>query len=99
MAIEEENIDSDFYETAKCVIDNVKIKVGMPSNVFPSDMKKCKAPTLVMAAEKDCLFPAHLVIPQAKNIIPNCDTYLLKNRGHIHYMTEAEKQKIVDFLR
>lgn len=99
MAINEENINSDFYETAKCIINNVKIKVGMPSDVFPSDMKRCTAPTLVMAAEKDCLFPANLVIPQAKDIILNCETYLIKNRGHIHYMTEVEKQKIVDFLK
>ena len=39
----------------------------MPGDVNPVDMKKCKAPTLVMAAEKDCLFPADLVIPQAES--------------------------------
>jgi pimeloyl-ACP methyl ester carboxylesterase len=99
MAILEENIDSDLYETAKCSIDNVKIKAGMPSNVNPKDMKKCTAPTLVMAAEKDCLFPASLVIPQAEAIIPNCTTYLLKDRAHIYYLEEEEKKKILDFLK
>lgn len=99
MAVNEENIDSDIYETAKCSIDNVKIKAGMPCNVSPSDIKKCKAPTLIMAGEKDCLFPANLVIPQGKAMIPNCTTYLLKDRGHMNYLTEDEKQKIVDFLK
>lgn len=99
MAITEENIDSDIFETAKCSIDNVKIKTGMPSNVYPSDMEKCKAPTLVMAGEKDCLFPANLVIPQAKAMIQNCTTYLIKDRGHIHSLTEEEKQKIINFLK
>lgn len=99
MAVIEENIDMDIYETAKCSIDNVKIKAGMPSNVLPSDMKKCTAPTLVMGVEKDCLFPANLVIPQAKAMIPNYTTYLLKDRGHMHYLIEDEKQKIIDFLK
>lgn len=99
MAMTAENINADFLETAKCSIDHVKIKVGMPSNVLPDDMKKCAAPVLVMAGEKDCLFPARLVIPQAEKMIPNCVTYLLQGRGHMHYLTEAEKQKIVDFLK
>lgn len=70
----------------------------MPSNVNTEDMKKCKAPTLVMAAEMDCLFPARKVIPRAEKIIENCTTYLLKARGHIHFLTEEEKKMIVDFL-
>ncbi|MBW9153872.1 alpha/beta fold hydrolase [Clostridium estertheticum] len=98
MVVTEENIDSVMYETAKCSIDNVKIKAGMPSNVIINDMKKCTAPTLVMAGEKDCLFPANLVIPQAEIMIPNCTPYLLKDRGHMHYLMEDEKRKIVDFL-
>ena len=98
MAIVEENITDDIYETAKLSIDFSKIKTGMPSNVKSEDMKKCKAPTLVMAAEMDCLFPAKQVIPRAEKIIDNCTTYLLKARGHMHFLTEDEKKMIVDFL-
>lgn len=98
MALTKDNIDKDIFETAKHSIDYAKIKAGMPSNVNSSDMKKCRAPTLVMAGEKDCLFPAKTVIPQAKKIIPNCTTYLLKNRGHISTLTDAEKQTIINFL-
>ena len=99
MAITEDNIDSDIFETAKCSIDNVKIKAGMPSNVNPNDMKKCTAPTLVMAGQKDCLFPAELVLPQAKKMLPYCTTYLLEDRGHMHILSDAEKQIIADFLK
>ncbi len=98
MAITTENVSDDILETAKCSIDNVKIKTGMPSNVKPFDMKKCSAPTLVMAGERDCLFPAKDVIPQAKKIIPNCKTYLLRNRGHMNQLTMAEKKMIIEFL-
>jgi len=52
-----------------------------------------------MAAEKDCMFPAKRVIPRARKIIRNCKTYLLRNRGHMHFLTDAEKKMIVGFLK
>lgn len=99
MAVSEENITDDIYETAKLSINHSKVKTGMPSNVLEKDMKKCKASTLVMAAEKDCLFPAKGVIPRAKRIIENCTTYLVEGRGHMSSLTEEEKQMITEFLR
>lgn len=51
-----------------------------------------------MAAEKDCLFPGKGVIERAGRIIPNCETYLLKGRGHMNFLTDEEKKMIVDFL-
>lgn len=98
MAITEDNITDDIYETAKLSIDYIKVKTGMPSDVDEELMKKCSAPTLVMAAEKDCLFPGKGVIERAKRIIPNCKTYLLEGRGHMNFLTEEEKKMIVDFL-
>lgn len=55
----------------------------MPSNVVVKDMRKCRAPTLVMAGEKDCLFPAQKVLPRAERILENVTTYLLEGRGHM----------------
>ena len=98
MAISEENITDDIYQTAKLSIDYAKVKTAMPSNVNEKRMKKCKAPTLVMAAEKDCLFPGEGVIARAEKIIPNCQTYLLKERGHMNVLTDNEKKLITDFL-
>ena len=99
MAINEDNITDDIYETAKLSIDYIKVKTGMPSDVDEELMKKCTSPTLVMAAEKDCLFPGKGVIERAKRIIPNCETYLLEGRGHMNFLTEDEKKMIVDFLK
>lgn len=99
MAVTEENITDDIYETAKLSIDYAKVKVGMPSNVSEKDMKKCKAPVLVMAGEKDCLFPAKAVLPRAERIIQNATTYLLEGRGHMSSLAEGEKQMIIEFLR
>lgn len=98
MAVTEENITDDIYETARLSIDHTKVKTGMPSNVAEKDMKKCKAPTLVMAAEKDCLFPAKGVLPRAEQMLENCTAYLLEGRGHMSSLTKEEKQMIVEFL-
>lgn len=98
LAITGDNITDDIYETAKLSILHTKVKAGMPSDVDGERMKKCKAPTLVMAAEKDCLFPGRGVIERAERIIPNCEPYLLEGRGHMNSLTEEEKKMIVDFL-
>ena len=98
MAVTEDNITRDIYETAKLSIDHTRVKTGMPANVDEELMKKCNAPTLVMAAEKDCLFPGKGVIKRAKDIIPNCTVYLLEGRGHMNFLTDEEKKMIVDFL-
>ena len=98
LAITEENITDDILETARLSILHSKVKTGMPSNVDEELMNKCNAPTLVMAAGKDCLFPGYGVIERAKQIIPNCETYLLKGRGHMNFLTDVEKKMIVDFL-
>lgn len=98
MAITRDNITEDIFQTAKSSIDNAKIKTGMPSNVNPEDMRKCLAPTFVLAGEYDCLFPGKNVLAQAEKIIPNCRTYLLNNRGHMNKLTPEEKKAIVNFL-
>ena len=98
MAVTEENITDDIYETAKLSIDHAKVKTAMPTNVSAAKMAKCKAPTLVMAAEKDCLFPGPGVLKRAAEIIPDCKTYLLEGRGHMHFLTYDEKDMIVRFL-
>ena len=99
MAISEDNITDDIFQTAKLSIDHVRVKTAMSSDVDENRMKKCTAPALVMGAEKDCLFPGAEVIERAERIIPNCKTYLLRGRGHMHFLTDDEKEMIVEFLK
>ncbi|MGN0509873.1 MAG: alpha/beta fold hydrolase [Ruminococcus sp.] len=98
MSIREDVLDSDTMDTIKDSFDNVKTKVGMPTNVDEKLMQKFKSPALVIASEKDCLFPAKKVLPRAKQIIPNCQVRELKNSGHIHVLPQYEKGLVVDFL-
>lgn len=98
MSITDDALDEDTLETVTCSFDHIKTKVGMPTNVDAKRMERCLAPVLVMAGELDCLFPAHKVLPRAQELLPNCTTYELLERGHMHVMTAAEKAMIVQFL-
>lgn len=98
MALSEKMLPKDLMDVIKNSLDHVKIHAVMPSNVEPERLHRCKAPTLVMAAEYDCLFPAGRVLPRAKKILPDCKIHMLRGRGHIHVLRRREKQIIVDFL-
>lgn len=98
MAVRKENISKDILETAKCSIDNAKIKSIMPQNERTGALQKYKNPVLVMAAEKDCLFPAKGVLRRAKAVWRQSRCYLLRDRGHIHALTEKEKKMIIRVL-
>lgn len=99
MCISEKVLDNDTIDILRNSFECIKTKVGMPSNVSKKLMKKCMAPTFVLASELDCLFPAKKVLKRAKDIIPNCSVYELKGRGHIHLLTEVEKEMIINFLK
>lgn len=98
MAITESNITEDLLETARCSIDNVKIKSIMPKNESCKNLRKYQKPVLVMAAEKDCLFPAEDVLLKARKVWKQSKRYLLKGRGHINELTDEEKKIVIDFL-
>lgn len=99
MALREEVLDEDTLDIVKDSFDNVKTKVGMPSNIEAKKLSDYHSPTLFIASEKDCLFPAKKVLSRAKQIIPNCSVYELKGSGHMHVLPQSVKHMIVDFLK
>lgn len=99
MALYENVLDEDTMNILKDSFDNVNTKAGMPTNIEAKKLQKYHSPTLVIACEKDCLFPAKKVLYRAKRIIPNCTTVELKGSGHIHILPQKEKTEIVEFLK
>ena len=99
MALYEEVLDGDTLDIVKDCFDNVKTKVGMPTNIEAKKLSDYHAPTLVIASEKDCLFPAKKVLARAKQIIPSCSVYELKGSGHMHVLPKSVKHMIIDFLK
>ena len=98
MAVHEKNIDADSYEMVKSSFEHVQVKVGMPSNVKAEQLAKCTAPTLIIAAEKDCMFPGKKVIERAGKILLDVKTYLLQNQGHMIRLSTDEMNMIQEFI-
>lgn len=99
MALHEAVLDEDTLDIVKDSFDNVKTKVGMPTNIEAKKLSDYYSPTLVIASERDCLFPAKKVLPRAKRIIPDCSVYELKDSGHMHVLPQSVKNMIIDFLK
>ena len=67
----EEPIDEELIEITEAVFRLVHIEHEMPQKVRREELINFKAPTLVIAAEKDGLFPAKAVIKRAHEVFPN----------------------------
>lgn len=98
MAIEEKNIDANTYEMVKNSFEYTVVKAGMPSNAQADKLKRCTAPTLLIAAEKDCMFPGEKVIERAKKTIPKLKAYLLHNQGHLCILPVDVLNMISEFI-
>ena len=94
IALSEQGITEDFLATARCSIDNVKIKAVMPQDETVENLEKYQNPVLVMAAEKDRMFPADGVLPKVEKVWQQGKTYLPKDRGHLHNLTPEEEKKL-----
>lgn len=98
MAIEEKNIDDNTYEMVKTSFEYAAVKSGMPSNADDDKLKQCTVATLLIAAEKDCLFPGKKVIEKAEKTLPNLTTYMLHNQGHLCFLPADVLNMIKEFI-
>lgn len=77
-------IKKEWGETLGLVIRNVKAKMKLPEPVYWEDIEVFKKPVLLLAGDKDFLFPARLVKAEAAFVFPNLKrTVILENCGHI----------------
>jgi pimeloyl-ACP methyl ester carboxylesterase len=63
--------DDERIKMLQAIFKHVKINPKMPRPAYDGELDDLKAPTIVVAASKDILFPASKVIPRAKEIFPN----------------------------
>ncbi len=89
-----EPIDKDTLEMIRTSFHHVKVNPNMPSNIKKEDLKDYHAPTLLLAGEKDVLFPGKKVIVRAKELIPHVEAHLLPNCGHLYFSSEERKEHI-----
>ncbi len=63
--------DNQRIELLQAIFRDVKINPNMPRPADYGELDNLQAPTLVVAAKNDILFPASRVIPRAKEVFPN----------------------------
>ena len=98
MAVAAENIDESTLEMVKGSFDHSVVKAAMPSNARSGKLKMCTAPTLLIAAENDCLFPCKKIIKRAENLLPDIETVLLRNQGHLCVLPANVMDIISEFI-
>jgi len=99
MAIDEKNIDEAAYEMAKTSFEHVAVKADMPSNIKAEFLRNFTAPTFVIVAENDNMFPCKKVIARAEKIIPNLKTHVLKGSGHMFVLSGEDIDMIINFIK
>ncbi|MHA1989682.1 MAG: alpha/beta fold hydrolase [Candidatus Hodarchaeales archaeon] len=63
--------DEERIEMLQAIFSHVSINPKMPRPAYDGELDDLNAPTIVIAAENDILFPASRVIPRAKKIFSN----------------------------
>jgi pimeloyl-ACP methyl ester carboxylesterase len=67
----DEPISDDVVEMTEAVFKHVNIEPEMPRNVTRDELARFTAPVLVLAAEKDRLFPARRALARAPQVFQN----------------------------
>lgn len=67
----DEPVDDELIEITEAVFRYVHIESEMPRNVSREELISFKAPVLILAAERDGLFPADRVVKRAREVFPN----------------------------
>jgi len=89
-----EPIDNETLEMIRTSFHHVKVNPNMPSSIEREDLAHYQAPTLLIAGENDVLFPGEKVIARAKEIIPNVETHILQNCGHLYFSSDKRRKYI-----
>jgi pimeloyl-ACP methyl ester carboxylesterase len=64
------NLDDDDLQLVEAVFKHLRVEAEMPRPATQAELAHFTAPTLVIAAEKDAMFPGEAVIQRAKQVIP-----------------------------
>lgn len=91
-------VDDDTLQLVGAVFHHVRIEPEMPRSATKEELAQFKAPTLLIAAEKDVLFPGHAVLRRAKEIIPNLVAAESLDGG-THYSSKRDLKYVNERIR
>ena len=92
------DIEADILELVKTIFEQVRVEAEMPRPVTRQELLNFHAPTLIIAAENDVMFPGDAVIRRAREVIPNlAAAECLK--GGTHYSSHQDMATILSRIR
>ena len=95
----DEEIDLETVRMIKTIFNHVKVNAEMPENIKAGDIEDYRAPSLVIAAENDVLFPGEKVLNRAQDIFAGpLETCLLEGAPHFCFLNEDHAKQIVDLI-
>ena len=95
------DINDDFLQLLEAVFQHVRVEAEMPRPAIKSELENFTAPTLIIAAEKDVMFPGKAVVKRAKEIIPNLIVAeCLKDGTHLSSKSDLKyiNKRLMEFL-
>jgi pimeloyl-ACP methyl ester carboxylesterase len=98
MAIEENKIYEADIEMLKYSVEHVGMNTRFPSIAAARDLRKFTAPTFIIVAEHDIMFPSKKILAKAEKTIPNLKTHILKGQGQKFVLSGSDIDMIVRFI-
>lgn len=95
------DIDDDTLGLIEAVFQHVRVEAEMPRPATKAELAGLTAPALIIAAEKDAMFPGEAVVRRAGEIIPNlAATECLKGGTHLSSRADLDtiNRRIMEFL-
>jgi pimeloyl-ACP methyl ester carboxylesterase len=93
-----DEIDADILELVKTIFQQVNVEAEMPRPATKMELLSFHAPTLIVAAEKDAMFPGDAVIRRAREVIPNLVAAECLKEG-THYSSSQDMATILIRIR
>ena len=95
------DIDDGILDLIEAVFRHVRVEANMTRPATTAELAGFTAPTLVIAAEKDAMFPGRSVVRRAGEIVPNLvAAECMANGTHLSSRRELEyiNERILNFL-
>ena len=95
------DIEDDVLQLIEAIFQHVRVEAGMPRPATKAELANFTAPTLIIAAEKDVLFPGNAVTERAKEIFSNLKVVECL-KGATHYSSKPDleyaNKRMAEFL-
>jgi pimeloyl-ACP methyl ester carboxylesterase len=95
------DLEEDVLGLIEAVFQHVRVEAGMPRPATKAELADFPAPTLVIAAENDVMFPGQAVAKRAREIFPNLkEVECLQEATHYASKSDLEyvNKRIAEFL-